>query len=165
MTYQLQQQQRGERLPDGMTVFRLGYPSKDNPSGMVAHPGLFALSTTDKEAELQSLSVWASDFILPERARGFLGDRAPVYRLVLYLDVDELRLVHLQHGMPRHPLDVVWDPYDDPDIQGHAGITGLIQPPGLSDSEAKSKRAFGNSYPSWYHVRFRHWNATDEDTE
>src|SRR5258706_6104253 len=106
------------------------------------NPALFALSDEDKRSDSRTLSVWANDLISPVRARRFLGDRASVYRQAYYLDVDDIRRVHLRQeiDLPDYPLDVIWEPHDDPDAQGHAGITGLMRPPDLPESKKKYKR-------------------------
>jgi len=140
MIYELKQGQQGEPLPDAVIVFRLGFPSKDAPNELIANVGHFALSTEDRASELKALSVWAKDLMPPEQACSLMGDRASAYRMALHLNVDEIRVLHLKVELMDYPLDVVWDPHPDPIIQGHSGITGLLQPHGLPDGVRKYKR-------------------------
>lgn len=138
MTYELRQGQQGEPLPDGSRCFRLGYTQSEAPEDLIADAAHFALSTEDKGSKLQTLSVYVTALISSQRARELMTGAASKYRIALHLNVDDIRRVHLEVDLAGHPLDVVWDPVAE--IEGHAGITGLLQPSGLENANKKYKR-------------------------
>lgn len=133
--------QKGEPLLAGVIVVRLAKPSFIADETLQAHPLHFELSSADKASELQSLSVWAKELTPPEIARNLMGEKRAEYGLALYLNVDDVRDINLQPDAPEPPLDVVWDPIDVPQAEGHAGIIGLVRPPKAPKSTYKALRA------------------------
>jgi hypothetical protein len=141
---------KGEPLPEGQTVFRLGKPTKD---GFVASPVHFELSTKDEQSELQALSVWVEGLTTVQQSLEFIESNREALRLVLYLSVDTVRGIRPDpDSLDVPPLDVVWDPLTlqngngtEPDTrpgaEGHAGITGLKRPPRVSRTHYKSIRS------------------------
>lgn len=141
---------KGERLPDGEEVFRLQkVSSKDASLTGKALPTHFELSTDDKKATPPSLSVWASDLTSPQQARVIRGVEAA--RLVLYLNVDQIRSLRPEPDSPDAPyLDVVWEPLfnrdnvnvpdERPGAEGHAAIINLKHP-NMSSLDYRSLRS------------------------
>lgn len=136
MNERLQPGNRGEPLPAGETVLRF---LKASLHGRVTDAA-FELTTLDKTSPLQSLSVWAARLTSPEQAREFLGDQKDASLFYCLLGVEEIRSLRLSPESPVTPLDVVWDPLflsnseerdSRPGAEGHAGITGLVRPPGM----------------------------------
>lgn len=132
----LQPGNRGEPLPADEKVLRLLKASKDSRVTDAA----FELTTQDKASPLQSLSVWVTQLTNPEQAREFMEENKETYSLYCLLDVNAIRTLRLSPDSSVMPLDVVWDPLTLPDseerdprpgAEGHAGITGLIRPPGM----------------------------------
>ena len=70
-----------------------------------------------------------------------MGEKRNEYRLALHLNVNDIRAINLQPEAPNPPLDVVWDPIDMPQAEGHAGIIGLIKPNGAPKAVYKAIRA------------------------
>lgn len=64
-----------------------------------------------------------------------------MYGLALHLNVDDIRSINLQPEAPVPPLDVVWDPIDGPQAEGHAGIIGLKRPDQAPKAIYKAIRA------------------------
>jgi hypothetical protein len=106
-----------------------------------AHESHFSLSTPDEQSELQSLSVWVKDLTPAEKARELMGANRVAYRLALHLNVDDIRAIRIATDFPEPPLDVVWDPDPRPGAEGHAGIIGLMRPPGGERMKYKALRA------------------------
>ncbi len=130
---------RGEPLPADEDAFRLIRASKD---GKVSEAS-FTLSEEDKQSALQSLSVFALRLTVPAQALALMeSEKQAVYGLYALLGVAAVRALRPSPDSPDVPsLDVVWDPLPAfPDSQaagaeGHAGITGLLGPTGLTDAK------------------------------
>ena len=136
MTEPLQPGKTGEPLSTSEVVFRLLKASKDG----VAVEAHFALSEEDKQAKLPALSVWAVRLTTPEQARHFFAvEKQADYALCALLNVEDVRTLGIPE-LPHPVLEVVWDtlyeegitlPDTRPGAKGHAGITGLVKPPGM----------------------------------
>lgn len=149
-TAPLQTEKNKERLPDSENVIRL--LKKTTNEGKIS-PDEFELSTLDKVSEIQSLSVWAERLTSPEQAREFMGAKKEVYMLFCSLGVGQIRKLRPAPDNEKiGPLDVVWDlltvtheEIEVPDTRsgaaGHAGITGLLRPPGLPKPDFFSLRS------------------------
>ena len=145
MTNFLEPAETGTPLPAGEIVFRLLKASKD---GMALETH-FALSEEDKNASLPALSIWPLRLTTPEQARSFLSeDKQGSYRLYALLSVDQVRELTAS-DLTDPVLNVVWDrlyeagtnlPDSRPGTQGHAGITGLVKPPGMEKVVYKKLR-------------------------
>jgi hypothetical protein len=121
----LQPGQEGERLPDGVIVLRLGKLSKDAQLAPEANEMHFTLSSEDKASKLQALTVWAEELTSAQTARDLMGANRAEYRLVLHLNVDDIRAIRYPSDSTESMLEVVWDPDTHPGAEGHAGIIGL----------------------------------------
>lgn len=120
----------GISLPAYETVVRLLQGSLES----LATAGDFELSSQDKETALQSLSVWAERLTTPQQALEFMGDKKELYSLYCSLLVEDVRSTILETEPPKMPLDVVWDNLAGENrsgAEGHAGIVGLLRPPGI----------------------------------
>ena len=126
----LQPGQEGERLPDSVIVLRLGVLSKDAQLAPRANETHFTLSSDDKASKLQSLSVWAEELTSAEAARELMGENSAEYRLVLYLNVDDIRAIRHPPDSTEALLDVVWDPDTRTGAEGHSGIIGMMRDKG-----------------------------------
>lgn len=133
--------QKGEPLPVGLIVVRLGRPSLYEAETLQVNPLHFELSSEDKTSELKSLSVWVVELTPPIVARSLMGEKRGEYTLALHLKVDDVRNINLQPDAPNPPLDVVWDPIEVPQAEGHAGITGLMRPDNAPRAVYKALRA------------------------
>lgn len=152
MDNQLRPGPKGDPLPAGEVVFRLATVPKDGFITGQANPEHFVLSTEDKNSIPPSLSVWAERLTRPEQAREFIGLKRDIARLVLYLNVDEIRSLRPKPDSPDAPyLDVVWEPLTitqdgmcipdpRPGAEGHAGIINLKHP-NMSRLHYKSLRS------------------------
>ncbi len=132
---------KGECLPDIIVVVRLAKPSMDSLESNRAQASHFSLSSADEATELQSLSVWAREITPLEIARELMGANRAEYRLALSLTVKDIRSICITAEFPKPPLDVVWDPDPRPEAGGHAGIIGLMRPPGGERIKYKALRA------------------------
>jgi hypothetical protein len=141
MTSTLRPGPKGTPVPAGVIVLRLAKLSKDAIESRRANETHFSLSTDDEESGLQSLTVWARLLTSAIKARELMGDHKASYRLALYLSVDEIRAVRVSADFPVFPLDIVWDTDDRPGAEGHAGIIGLMRPPGGERMKYKALRA------------------------
>jgi len=141
MTDNLSCGEKGEPVPAGLVVVRLAKLSMDAEETGRAHESHFTLSTEDQNSELKSLSVWVRALTPPHVAREFMEAKKQDYRLVLNLNVDDIREVNYLPEAPVPPLDVVWDPLDKPDSDGHAGIVGLMRPNNAPKAPYKNLRA------------------------
>jgi hypothetical protein len=79
-----------------------------------------------------------------------MGDSKEAYSRYCLFNVDEVRALQLHPDVPEPPLDVVWDPLTiagteeqdtRPGAEGHAGITGLLRPPGMEKLLYKNLRS------------------------
>ncbi len=138
MSNNLRPGQKGERLPGGIVVVRLSKGVFDLAS---AHASQFDLSTADKESDLQALSVWAIELTPVEKARDLMGDKRADYRAALHLNVNDVRDLQLSDDSPIKPLDVVWEPLNQPGAEGHSGIIGLQRPKEAPRDKYKTLRA------------------------
>jgi hypothetical protein len=129
MTNSIQPGSTGTPLPGGIIVLRLSRLSKDFLESQQPSESAFILSTDDENSELKALSVWAKDLTPAEKARELMGEKRAAYRLILHLNVDEVRAIRISKDFPVTPLEVVWDTDSRPGAEGHAGITGLLRPP------------------------------------
>lgn len=131
----------GAPVPDNVTIVRLGKPMMDTLESHMAHEAHFSLSSEDEATSLQSLSVWVVDLTPPEKAQELMGANRATYRLALHLNTTAVRAIRLADDAPFHPLNVVWDPDPRSGAEGHAGITGLMRPPGGERMKYKALRA------------------------
>lgn len=138
MTDSLEPGTTGTPLPRGVTVLRLAKLSMGILESRRAHESHFSLSSDDEKSELKSLSVWAKDLTASQKARELMGESRFAYRLVLYLNVDNIRSI--QDDFPFMPLNVVWDLDPRPGAEGHAGIIGLMRPPSGIKAHYKALR-------------------------
>jgi hypothetical protein len=139
MTNPLRAGEKGQLLPDEELVLRL--ITKTTSEGKVS-PTEFELSTEDKRFDPPLLSVWARQLTTPEQALGFLTNR-DACQFFSVLPVDDIRALRPEPDLSEvKSLDVVWDPRTiirdgteildiSPGAEGHAGIMGLMRPPGL----------------------------------
>jgi len=139
MTNPLRAGEKGQPLPDGELVLRL--ITKTTSEGKVS-PEEFELSTEDKRYDPPLLSVWAERLTTLEQAHGFLTNKEAC-KFFSALSVDDIRALRPEPDLADvRSLDVVWDPrtiiQDEKDLldtspgaDGHAGIIGLMRPPGL----------------------------------
>lgn len=154
MSERLTRGEHGEPLPSGATVFRLAKVSSDGQEALKASPAMFTLSTRDRETPLQGLSVWVNSLTTADQARSLMQGTGSAYRLVLHLNVDDVRAIRPDPSAPEALyLDVVWDhlvidrdgesvPCMEPGAEGHSGITGLgdqAQPSGLYRRSLRSQ--------------------------
>lgn len=148
MTSPLRVGEKGQPLPNGELVIRL--VTKITNDGNVS-PEEFELSTEDKQYSPPLLSVWASRLTTAEQARGFLTN-SDACKSFSTLNVDGIRSLRPETDVAKvKALDVVWDPRTvildgnecldtSPGADGHAGILGLLRPPGLSKLHYRSLR-------------------------
>jgi hypothetical protein len=148
MTNPLRAGGKGHPLPDGELVLRL--ITKTTGEGKVS-PEEFELSTEDKRYDPPLLSVWAQQLTTPEQALGFLTNR-DACKFFSVLSADDIRLLRPEPDLADvKSLDVVWDPRTiiqngnevldtSPGADGHAGIIGLLRPPGLPKLHYRSLR-------------------------
>ncbi len=123
-------------LPDEVTVLRAHRPRVFDASEKSVTRDLFSfeLSTSDKAQKPPRLSVYVFGLTTEEQACALVGD-GTTHRLILRLPVARIRAL----VVGEHRLDAVWDEavLDDgspdmrPGAEGHAGITGLVRPPGM----------------------------------
>ncbi len=112
----------GERLPDGVTVFRLGRSS----SGQLT-PEAFHLSSVDKTSATPRLSVYCEGLTKVAEADGLTGRKHDVAGFLPVGKIRELR------PEPDHPgvqhLDIEWETAREQGLgaEGHCGITRLNQ--------------------------------------
>lgn len=144
---------KGEPLPPGEVVLRFAKESKDFRERGKVNPAAFELSNLDKQSDLKALSVWAESLTTVDQALNFMTDNKDSYRLVVRLNVDQIRALRPEPDCADVPyLDVVWDPLlidqngssipdTRPGASGHAGLTGLMRPGGISKSYYKSLRS------------------------
>ncbi|MFN8495730.1 MAG: hypothetical protein U0350_49520 [Caldilineaceae bacterium] len=128
-------------MPGGITVLRLAKLSKDIIESRRANETHFSLSTEDEKSELQSLTVWIKQLTSAITARELMGETKSAYGVVLYLNVDDVRAIRVSEDFLTAPLNVVWEPDDRLGAEGHAGIIGLMRPPGGERLKYKALRA------------------------
>ncbi len=134
----------GTRVPDGLSVLRLGSSSTLNQVAIdqltgdkTSLIGFFELSSDDKRQSTPRLSVWVEGLTTVEQAWVLVGQERK-RRIVLKLQVDRIRELRPQPPEPPHPgLDVEWEPASRPDgyggrmpedrpgAEGHAGVARL----------------------------------------
>jgi hypothetical protein len=141
MTDNITRGEKGEPIPAGLIVVRFASAAMDTEETKRAHESHFSLSSKDEESELKSLSVWVRALTPPHIAIKFMPDNKTKHPFILNLNVDDIRGINYQPEAPDPPLDVVWDPLEFPDSDGHAGITGLMRPSGTPKARYKNLRA------------------------
>lgn len=129
-----------EPLPSDIQVFRLAQLSLD---GKVSSQAFYP-STEDIKSSTESITVWVTTLTTPLQAKAFMGTNPEKYTHVYTFIVNEIRNLRPIPDNPKAPsLDVVWVPLAEKlsGASGHAGITGLVKPPGLEKTLYKSFRS------------------------
>lgn len=142
---------RGERVPGGSDVTRLAKESSSAYEAGAVHPSTFDLSSEDKAAPLQSLSVWVSELTTCGQARELIDEsKRSLYVYCLSLSIDRIRQITIADSGTN--LDVVWDPLhcessgvrlpdERPGAGGHAGVINYKRPPGMDKALYKELRS------------------------
>jgi len=136
----------GDPLPCGTLVFRISESRNTNFVALEerkALPGMFELSTQEKNSEHKRLSIWAEELTIADQAWDFMGKK-PKYTTAACIRVDKIRAVVPPEGFV--PLDAVWEkakngggtPNERPGAEGHAGIINLHQGDKKRDREKRS---------------------------
>jgi hypothetical protein len=154
MDHQLRPGQKGEPLPEGEVVFRLGKTPKDFSIGSSRiNPEAFELSSKDEKADIPSLTVWAERLTTREQALDFIESKREAVRCIIFLGVDQIRSLRPEPDSPDVlSLNVVWVPLVTeengvivpdrrPGAEGHAGIIGLVKRSGVNKWYYKSLRS------------------------
>ena len=125
----------GQPLDDEDRVLDLGLiPADLNKSFVSAN--VFSLSTEEKRTPPHWLSAWEESLTTPEQAYAMATNKSR--RLVITLNVQDIRRIPIEAGGDQQLLDVVWDRLEDvwdeeghlkinapAGSAGHCGITGL----------------------------------------
>lgn len=124
--------------PDEVVLRLLQYTTFD---GLVSEQD-FNLSSVERAASPQSLSVWAQTFTTPFQALQFFPqEKRTHYSHVTYFYVGSITSIRPipEPGNPGNvpSLDVIWEPIAEqlPGALGHCGITGLVRVSNIANAK------------------------------
>ena len=117
------------RLQDSDIVYRLLRGAEGG-----VRDSHFELSSADRIAKQVTLSVWSIARTKPNEALSFIPSQSSSPTHYCELKVFEVRSMTISSLPLSNPLDVVWVPLvgdQRAGASGHAGISGLLKPPGM----------------------------------